>query len=242
MSSPPPFTLDSTPFSSDPPQTIHSTVRFVFLGDSKIGKTSLVSSFFAEASNAGFDSSLSSSSPHPIIRRQYFNVQDQSIQLEYCDGPPEKLSAIQAYSSGDVYFLCFSISDRSSFDQAIQTHFNKIPIEMGKKGAKLVLIGLKKDLREKEKEREIAVDEQGKHEKTGEIKVSPISSSASSGSSKFVKIVEGKELAFKIGAVQYLEVSSKTGENVKAMMEVGLQWALKPKPNYKKTKENCSVQ
>ncbi|GAQ43242.1 unnamed protein product [Aspergillus niger] len=172
--------------------------KLVIIGDGACGKTSLLSVF-----TLGYFPTV------PTVFENYVTdcrVDGRSVQLALWDTAGqedyERLRPL-AYSKAHVILIGFSVDTPDSLENVK----HKVWIEEANErcpGVPIILVGLKKDLREDP----LAVEEMRKK------------------SLKFVTSKEGSDISTQIGARKYLECSSLTGEGVDDVFEAATRAAL----------------
>ncbi|KAB8213478.1 P-loop containing nucleoside triphosphate hydrolase protein [Aspergillus novoparasiticus] len=193
-------------------QCLHSRNRkLVIIGDGACGKTSLLSVF-----------TLGYFPTHyvPTVFENYVTdcrVDGRSVQLALWDTAGqedyERLRPL-AYSKAHVILIGFSVDTPDSLENVkhkwIEEANERCP------GVPIILVGLKKDLREDP----LAIEEMRKK------------------SLKFVTSKEGSDISTQIGARKYLECSSLTGEGVDDVFEAATRAALL---TFDKRKSSCCI-
>jgi len=189
------------PAMAQQPQNSQNVMRrkLVIIGDGACGKTSLLSVF-----------TLGYFPTHyvPTVFENYVTdcrVDGKSVQLALWDTAGqedyERLRPL-AYSKAHVILIGFSVDTPDSLDNVkhkwVEEASERCP------GVPIILVGLKKDLREDP----VAIEEMRKK------------------SLRFVTSREGAEVAHEIGARKYLECSSLTGEGVDDVFEAATRAAL----------------
>ncbi|OXV10148.1 hypothetical protein Egran_02088 [Elaphomyces granulatus] len=183
--------------------------KLVIIGDGACGKTSLLSVF-----TLGYFPTV------PTVFENYVTdcrVDGRSVQLALWDTAGqedyERLRPL-AYSKAHVLLIAFAVDTPDSLENV------KIKwIEEANErcfGVPIILVGLKKDLREDP----MAIEEMRKK------------------SLRFLSPREGSETATEIGARRYLECSSLTGEGVDDVFEAATRAALL---NLEKQRSGCCV-
>ncbi|CAL5331248.1 unnamed protein product [Camellia sinensis] len=145
-----------------------------------------------------------------------------------------------SYRGADVFLLAFSLISRPSFENISKKKW--VPeLRHYAPSVPIVLVGTKLDLRE---DKQFQIDYPGActistaqlliliYQRTGKMPVLEDKNN-----------FNGEELKKQIGAVAYVECSSKTQQNVKAVFDVAIKVVLQPpKPKRKKRKQRaCSV-
>ncbi|KAJ8452406.1 hypothetical protein Cgig2_006211 [Carnegiea gigantea] len=124
-----------------------------------------------------------------------------------------------SYRGADVFVLAFSLVSRASFENVQKKWI--LELQHYAPGVPIVLVGTKRDLRE---DKHFLADHPG---------LLPVSTS------------EGEELRKQIGALYYIECSSKTQQNVKAVFDAAIKVVIKPpqkqKQKKKKPKPGCKM-
>lgn len=183
--------------------------KLVIIGDGACGKTSLLSVF-----------TLGYFPTHyvPTVFENYVTdcrVDGRSVQLALWDTAGqedyERLRPL-AYSKAHVLLVAFSVDTPDSLENVkhkwIEEANERCP------GVPVILVGLKKDLREDP----VAIEEMRKK------------------SLRFVTTKEGSDTATQVGARKYLECSSLTGEGVDDVFEAATRAALL---TFDKEKSSC---
>ncbi|CAL5379990.1 unnamed protein product [Camellia sinensis] len=123
-----------------------------------------------------------------------------------------------SYRGADVFLLAFSLISRPSFENISKKKW--VPeLRHYAPPVSIVLVGTKLDLRE---DKQFQIDYPG---------------------ACTISTAQGEELKKQIGAVAYVECSSKTQQNVKAVFDVAIKVVLQPpKAKRKKRKQRaCSI-
>ncbi|KAL2936071.1 Rac-like GTP-binding protein 3 [Bienertia sinuspersici] len=124
-----------------------------------------------------------------------------------------------SYRGADVFVLAFSLVSRASFENVQKKWVPEL--QHFAPGVPLVLVGTKMDLR---------ADKHFMADHPGTV---PVSTS------------EGEELRKQIGASYYIECSSKTQQNVKAVFDAAIKCVIKPpqkqKEKKKKPRRGCTM-
>lgn len=176
-----------------------SRVKCVLVGDGAVGKTSLIVSYTTN----GF--------PMEYLPTAYDNysvlvsVNEEPIQLQLCDTAGQDdfdLLRPLCYPNADVFLLCFSIVNPTSFHNIrekwlpeIRSHCANIPI---------ILIGTQLDLRNDVK---VLLD-------LGNYGERPVMEA------------DGRSKARELGAIAYMECSALTQKNMKEVFDLAIATAL----------------
>ncbi|XP_074316888.1 rac-like GTP-binding protein 3 [Silene latifolia] len=116
-----------------------------------------------------------------------------------------------SYRGADVFVLAFSLVSRASYENVLKKWIPEL--QHHAPGVPLVLAGTKLDLRE------------DKHYLADRPGIVPVSTA------------EGEELRKQIGAAYYVECSSKTQQNVKAVFDAAIKVVIKPSQKQKEKKK-----
>ncbi|KAH9611465.1 hypothetical protein KSS87_002198 [Heliosperma pusillum] len=116
-----------------------------------------------------------------------------------------------SYRGADVFVLAFSLVSRASYENVLKKWIPEL--QHHAPGVPLVLAGTKLDLRE------------DKHYLADRPGIVPVSTT------------EGEELRKQIGAAYYVECSSKTQQNVKAVFDAAIKVVIKPSQKQKEKKK-----
>ncbi|KAK2767843.1 Rho GTPase [Arachnomyces sp. PD_36] len=183
--------------------------KLVIIGDGACGKTSLLSVF-----TLGYFPTV------PTVFENYVTdcrVDGRSVQLALWDTAGqedyERLRPL-AYSKAHVLLIAFSVDTPDSLENVkhkwISEARDRCP------DVPIILVGLKKDLREDP----LAIEEMRKK------------------SLRFVSSKDGSDTAAQVGARKYLECSSLTGEGVDDVFEAATRAALL---SFEKNRSPCCV-
>ncbi|KAG9496736.1 Rho GTPase [Fusarium musae] len=175
--------------------------KLVIIGDGACGKTSLLSVFTL----GYFPTHYVSLDRNPLRRRLLTSVDGKSVQLALWDTAGqedyERLRPL-AYSKAHVILIGFSVDTPDSLDNVKHKWIEEATRLCT--GVPIILVGLKKDLREDP----VAIEEMRKK------------------SMRFVSEHDGEAIAREIGAKRYLECSSLSGEGVDDVFEAATRAAL----------------
>ncbi|CAL5382595.1 unnamed protein product [Camellia sinensis] len=155
-----------------------------------------------------------------ISYSHYAGINKDLCHMGTYDGCQEDYNRLRplSYRGADVFLLAFSLISRPSFENISKKKW--VPeLRHYAPSVPIVLVGTKLDLRE---DKQFQIDYPG---------------------ACTISTAQGEELKKQIGAVAYVECSSKTQQNVKAVFDVAIKVVLQPpKPKRKKRKQRaCSV-
>ncbi|KAF9889108.1 Rho GTPase [Aspergillus nanangensis] len=196
---------------SAPVDPASSSTKLVIIGDGACGKTSLLSVF-----------TLGYFPTHyvPTVFENYVTdcrVDGRSVQLALWDTAGqedyERLRPL-AYSQAHVILIGYAVDTPDSLENVKHKWIEEANERCPR--VPIILVGLKKDLREDP----LAIEEMRKK------------------SLRFVTAKEGSETATQIGARKYLECSSLTGEGVDDVFEAATRAALL---TFDKRKSSCCI-
>ncbi|RVW95913.1 Rac-like GTP-binding protein 7 [Vitis vinifera] len=193
-----------------------STARFikcVTVGDGAVGKTCMLISYTSNTFPTDYVPTVFDNfSANVVVDGSTVNLGlwDTAGQEDY-----NRLRPL-SYRGADVFLLAFSLISKASYENIskkwipeLRHYAPTVPI---------VLVGTKLDLRD---DKQYLINHPG---------ATPISSAQASHRSAGKT---GEELKKMIGAVTYIECSSKTQQNVKAVFDIAIKVALRP-PKLKK--------
>lgn len=124
-----------------------------------------------------------------------------------------------SYRGADVFVLAFSLVSRASYENVLKKWIPEL--QHYSPGVPIVLVGTKLDLRE---------DKRYLADHPGILSVTT---------------AQGEELRKKIGGTYYIECSSKTQQNVKAVFDAAIKVVIQPptrlKEKKKKRQHRCSI-
>ncbi|KAG0473431.1 hypothetical protein HPP92_015288 [Vanilla planifolia] len=126
-----------------------------------------------------------------------------------------------SYRGADIFVLAFSLVSRASYENVTKKWIPEL--HHYSPGVPIVLVGTKLDLRE---DKRYLVEHPG---------IVPVSTA------------QGEELRKQIGAAYYIECSSRTQQNVKAVFDAAIKVVIQPpskkkeKKEKKKQRHGCSV-
>ncbi|XP_059651664.1 rac-like GTP-binding protein 5 isoform X1 [Cornus florida] len=182
-------------------------IKCVTVGDGAVGKTCLLISY------------TSNTFPTDYVPTVFDNfnanvkADGQTVNLALWDtAGQEDYNRLRplSYRGADVFILAFSLISRPSFENIMKKWVPEL--RHYAPSVSIVLVGTKLDLRE---------DKQFQMDYPGAFTIST---------------QQGEELKKQIGAVAYIECSSKTRQNVKAVFDAAIKVVLQP-PKLKKQKK-----
>ncbi|KAM0944583.1 putative small GTP-binding protein [Dioscorea sansibarensis] len=194
-----------------------STARFikcVTVGDGAVGKTCMLISYTSNTFPTDYVPTVFDNFSANVV------VDGSTVNLGLWDtAGQEDYNRLRplSYRGADVFLMAFSLISKASYENI---HKKWVPeLKHYSPNVPIVLVGTKLDLRD---------DLQFLGEQPS---VTPISTA------------QGEELKRMIGAVAYIECSSKTQQNVKAVFDAAIRVVLRPpKPKRKKRKQKgCLV-
>ncbi|XP_024389913.1 rac-like GTP-binding protein 5 isoform X1 [Physcomitrium patens] len=198
-----------------------STSRFikcVTVGDGAVGKTCMLISYTSNTFPTDYVPTVFDNfSANVVVDGNTVNLGlwDTAGQEDY-----NRLRPL-SYRGADVFLLAFSLISKASYENIskkwipeLRHYAPSVPI---------ILVGTKLDLRD---DKQFFADHPG---------AAPITTSQ-------VRL-EGEELRRSIGAASYIECSSKTQQNVKAVFDAAIKVVLQPPKQKKKKKKqkNCVI-
>ncbi|KAI2608745.1 P-loop containing nucleoside triphosphate hydrolase protein [Hypoxylon fragiforme] len=193
------FTISDTPSPSTPISLNRPRMRFVFVGESGCGKSSMLLRYYQDFFSLAY------------VKTQYklfsktTTVDEQDVDLEIWDTSGDlSLHQLQnlSYLVWDAVFLCFSVDSPTRWEQVQEMWVDEI--HKFCRGAPVILLGLKKDTR-----RGIGM--------TRPLSLHLQSRLCTSENSNNSTVSRG---------MQYIECSAKTGENVDLAFEEAVRMVL----------------
>jgi len=185
------------------------SVKLVVVGDGAVGKTCLLIAYTAGAFPKDYIPTVFDNYCANIVvdgKAINLGLWDTAGQEDY-----DRLRPL-SYPQSDVFLLCFSVVNPSSFDNVSAKWIREVTHHCP--GAPIILVGTKIDLRE---DKELVEQLKSKGQ-------API------------ETTQGAEKAKEIHSVKYMECSAKTQKGLKAVFEE----AVRAVGNEKKKKEgNC---
>jgi len=173
-------------------------IKLVAVGDGAVGKTSML---IAYAKGAFPDTYV------PTVFENYtaqIEYNDKKVLLHLWDtAGQEDYDRLRplSYPGSDIVLLCFSLVTEASFVSIKEKWYPEVDHYV--KDVPTILVGTKVDLRESK-----TVD-------------------SSTGEYKPVSTEKGKQLAEEIGAEKFIEVSAKTGHNLKEIFKEAVSIVMK---------------
>ncbi|KAM7276619.1 hypothetical protein ACFE04_018485 [Oxalis oulophora] len=188
-----------------------STARFikcVTVGDGAVGKTCMLISYTSNTFPTDYVPTVFDNFSANVV------VDDNTVNLGLWDtAGQEDYNRLRplSYRGADVFLLAFSLTSKASYENISKKWIPEL--RHYAPTVPIVLVGTKFDLRD---DRQYFIDHPG---------ATPISTA------------QGEELKKMIGASVYIECSSKTQQNVKAVFDAAIKVVLQP-PKAKKKKRN----
>ncbi|KAJ9168773.1 hypothetical protein P3X46_020263 [Hevea brasiliensis] len=194
-----------------------STARFVkcvTVGDGAVGKTCMLISYTSNTFPTDYVPTVFDNFSANVV------VDGSTVNLGLWDtAGQEDYNRLRplSYRGADVFLLAFSLVSKASYENIYKMWIPEL--KHYAPNVPIVLVGTKLDLRE---DKRYLIDQSG---------TTPITTA------------QGEELKKMIGAVVYIECSSKTQQNVKAVFDSAIKVALrprKPKKKPRKQQRTCS--
>ncbi|XP_030553156.2 rac-like GTP-binding protein 5 [Rhodamnia argentea] len=186
-------------------------IKCVTVGDGAVGKTCLLISYTSNTFPTDYVPTVFDNFSANVM------VDGQTVNLGLWDtAGQEDYNRLRplSYRGADVFILAFSLISRPSFENIAKKWVPEL--RHYAPSTPIVLVGTKLDLRE---------DKQFKLDYPGACTIST---------------EQGEELRKQIGALAYVECSSKTQQNVKAVFDAAIKVVLRP-PKRKKQQRRLSV-
>ncbi|KAJ3438157.1 hypothetical protein M0812_17337 [Anaeramoeba flamelloides] len=193
------------------------SIKSVVVGDGAVGKTCLLLSYTTNSFPGEYVPTVFDNySANVMVDGEPININlwDTAGQEDY-----DRLRPL-SYPQTDVFIVCFSLISPASFSNVKEKWIPEIKHYC--EDLPIILVGTKIDLR----------DDQDTVQKLEEKNLVPIS------------YQQGMELGKEIGAYQYVECSSLTQKNLKAVFDYSIKAVLNPEDKKKKKKKkriNCSI-
>jgi small GTP-binding protein len=171
-------------------------LKLVVVGDGAVGKTCLLVVY----AKGTFPTEYV-----PTVFENYkckvtVGTEERNVQLWDTAGQEELENVrVLSYPNTDVFLLCFSVVDRSSFENIKDKWFAEVNTQHGEGNPLYLLVGTKCDLREETHEGNAAVS-----------------------------LEDAKKLAQEIHAFDYVECSAMKNQNVKQVFDTAIQKAVTP--------------
>ncbi|TGJ85796.1 hypothetical protein E0Z10_g3016 [Xylaria hypoxylon] len=171
-------------------------MRFVFVGDAECGKSSILLRFYRDTFTPHYNPT------HYELFHKVVTVDEQDSDVELWDTAGdvtlEQLARL-SYLAWDAVFLCFSVSNMRSFDNARTQWITQI--RRYTRDAPLIFVGTKTDQR------------------VGASLWAPLYPNLEAR----ITATEGTMTATAIGATRYVECSAKTGQGINGVFEEGVR-------------------
>ncbi|KAF7840307.1 rac-like GTP-binding protein RAC13 [Senna tora] len=192
-----------------------STARFikcVTVGDGAVGKTCMLISYTSNTFPTDYVPTVFDNfSANVVVDGSTVNLGlwDTAGQEDY-----NRLRPL-SYRGADVFLLCFSLISKASYENISKKWIPEL--RHYSPNVPIVLVGTKLDLRD---DKQFLIDHPGATSITTSQAINECDE-------------QGEELKKMIGAVTYIECSSKTQQNVKTVFDAAIKVALRP-PKHKK--------
>ncbi|KAJ4727302.1 Rac-like GTP-binding protein [Melia azedarach] len=186
-------------------------IKCVTVGDGAVGKTCLLISYTSNTFPTDYVPTVFDNFSANVL------VDGQTVNLGLWDtAGQEDYNRLRplSYRGADVFILAFSLISRPSYENISKKWVPEL--RHYAPSVPIVLVGTKLDLRE---DRQFHLDYPG---------------------ACTISTEQGQELKKQIGALAYVECSSKTQQNVKAVFDAAIKVVLQP-PKKKKQKRKLSV-
>ncbi|XVF35939.1 hypothetical protein REPUB_Repub19eG0015100 [Reevesia pubescens] len=190
-------------------------IKCVTVGDGAVGKTCMLISYTSNTFPTDYVPTVFDNFSANVV------VDGATVNLGLWDtAGQEDYNRLRplSYRGADVFILAFSLISKASYENVAKKWIPEL--KHYAPGVPIVLVGTKLDLRD---DQQFFVDHPG---------AVPISTA------------QGEELRKQIGSPAYIECSSKTQQNVKAVFDAAIKVVLQPpKKNKKKKKAHggCSI-
>ncbi|XP_059451367.1 rac-like GTP-binding protein RAC2 isoform X2 [Corylus avellana] len=199
---------------STPSITTTRFIKCVTVGDGAVGKTSLLISYTTNTFPTDYIPTVFDNFSANVV------VDGKTVNLGLWDtAGQEDYNRLRplSYRGADVFLLCFSLISRPSFENIAKKWVPEL--RHYAPSVPIVLVGTKLDLRE---------DQQFHLNYPGACTIST---------------KQGEELKRQIGALVYIECSSKTQQNLKAVFDTSIKMVLDPPKakNQKRKLRACIV-
>jgi small GTP-binding protein len=179
------------------------TVKLVVVGDANLGKTDLLWAYSEQRPPANYVPTVFDY----FERKVQVNDKEVTFKLWNTAGQ-EDLENIRvlSYCNTDIFLVCFSVVDPTSLENVQSIWLPEIKRYV--EGARFVLVGTNKELREDEATL-LRLSQEGQ---------------------KPVQLADGRASARKMGAAAYRECSVAQLDEVNEIFDLALRTALEPKP------------
>ncbi|KAM7476232.1 hypothetical protein LguiB_023475 [Lonicera macranthoides] len=201
--------MSSTSTTATTTTTATKFIKCVTVGDGAVGKTCLLISYTSNTFPTDYVPTVFDNFSANVI------VDGQTVNLGLWDtAGQEDYNRLRplSYRGADVFILAFSLISRPSFENISKKWVPELrhyaPL------VPIVLVGTKLDLREN---KQFLMDYPG---------------------ACTISTEQGEELKKQIGAVAYLECSSKTQQNVKSVFDASIKVVLQPPKTRKQRKKH----
>ncbi|KAJ4888674.1 Rac-like GTP-binding protein ARAC2 [Raphanus sativus] len=187
-----------------------STARFikcVTVGDGAVGKTCMLISYTSNTFPTDYVPTVFDNFSANVV------VDGSTVNLGLWDtAGQEDYNRLRplSYRGADVFLLAFSLISKASYENIYKKWLSEL--KHYAPSIPIVLVGTKLDLRD---DKQFLKDHPG---------------------AASITTAQGEDLRKMIGAVRYLECSSKTQQNVKAVFDTAIRVALRPPKAKKKIK------
>ncbi|KAK3195248.1 hypothetical protein Dsin_026558 [Dipteronia sinensis] len=197
--------------SSSTSATATKFIKCVTVGDGAVGKTCLLISYTSNTFPTDYVPTVFDNFSANVM------VDGQTVNLGLWDtAGQEDYNRLRplSYRGADVFLLAFSLISRPSYENISKKWVPEL--RHYAPSVPIVLVGTKLDLRE---DRQFQLDYPG---------------------ASIISTEQGQELKKQIGALAYVECSSKTQQHVKAVFDAAIKAVLQP-PKLKKQKKKLRI-
>jgi Ras-related C3 botulinum toxin substrate 1 len=190
-------------------------IKCVTVGDGAVGKTCMLISYTSNTFPTDYVPTVFDNFSANVV------VDGSTVNLGLWDtAGQEDYNRLRplSYRGADVFLLAFSLISKASYENVAKKWIPEL--RHYAPGVPIILVGTKLDLRD---DKQFFVDHPG---------AVPITTA------------QGEELRKLIGAPVYIECSSKTQQNVKAVFDAAIKVVLQPpkqKKKKRKTQKACSI-
>ncbi|KAF3781689.1 Rac-like GTP-binding protein 7 [Nymphaea thermarum] len=182
-------------------------IKCVTVGDGAVGKTCLLISYTSNTFPSDYIPTVFDNFSANVV------VDGLTVNLGLWDtAGQEDYNRLRplSYRGADVFLLAFSLISRPSFENVMKKWVPEL--RHYAPTVPIVLVGTKQDLRD---DKQFLIDHPG---------------------AATISTVQGEELKKNIGAVAYIECSSKTQQNVKSVFDAAIRAVLQPPKPMKQRK------